>query len=72
MDLVQLFKHMERVIYGTGFVDNEKRRRPAYAEINEKKGRGYQCPKCGIGFWGKSTGKIECPSCSHKFNGGVT
>jgi len=38
-----------------------------FAHLNAKKGKGHQCPNCKIGFWGKSDGKITCPSCNFSF-----
>ena len=39
-----------------------------YVHNNAKKGVGYGCPKCKVGFWGRSNGKIICPRCGYSFS----
>jgi len=38
-----------------------------FAHYNATKGKGHECPNCKIGFWGKSSGRISCPSCDFSF-----
>jgi len=60
------FKHSEGVILGTRFIALEYENQ--FGRGFNKGGCGHECPYCGIGFWGRQKGKIECPGCGRGFN----
>jgi len=63
MDLVQHFKHMERVILGTGFVDLEYFPNPDDLSCSYG-GDPAQCPFCNVHFRApKRKVSAECPCC---------
>jgi hypothetical protein len=61
------FKRAEKGILGTGYI-NQRDQWPRPEKIrNTRSGKGHICPNCGIGFWGKSYGRIKCPNCQYSF-----
>ena len=63
MDLYQYFKHMERIILGTGYVDLEYPPEPHELPCFYG-GRSVQCPFCNVYFKApKRKNRIECPCC---------
>lgn len=61
----EYFKHMEKVIHGTRFVPLEYENQ--FGRRNHG-GKGFQCPKCMVGFTGLKNKKQICPICETEFN----
>lgn len=60
-DLVQLFKHMEKVVFGTKNVNLDYYNYYPYVEWLPR--ANYLCPYCAVNFRSKDAGCIECPFC---------
>jgi rubrerythrin len=80
MDIDTYFSHMKRAIYGNAdhyddpdYSDkvqwrHDHRIRRRFGDIKERDGKGYQCPKCKVGFTGTTEGKQVCPMCEYEFD----